>query len=806
MILKAFKIIFFLPTFFTFGQNNVEGVIIDKFTQLPIESVEIYNSSGQLLDRTNSMGAYSFQTENNQIELIYFSFNYRPHRELYSLTSKTEINLELTPFTEQLSSVELAVVKKQFFGTKRLADVQQMAIYAGKKNEVVVLNNIFANLATNNARQIYSQISGLNIYQNDDAGLQLNVGGRGLDPNRTSNFNTRQNGYDISADVLGYPESYYTPPSESLSEIQIIRGAASLQYGTQFGGLINFKMKNPNPNRLIEFKTRNTVGSNNLFTNFTSFSGSKDKISYYGFFNYKKGDGFRNNSEFESRNSYFKLIYNPTNKTELSGEITYLNYLAQQGGGLNDSMFESDPYQSNRSRNWFDINWLLYSLKLNHEFSESTKFSFNFFGLNATRDALGFRTNRVDQVDSFEERDLIKGEFNNYGLESRLIHNYSFLNMNTTSLLGIKYYKAHNRNQQGPGSSGIGPNFNFQIDDFFDYPAQSNYTYPNLNTAIFGEQLMYISDNLSVTPGFRFEYINTKSEGFSKRINLDQAGNVILNQTDYYDEKRERSFLLFGIGVSYKPINLIEFYANISQNYRSVTFADISIINPAYVINPDINDEKGYTADMGLRGNIKDLISYDFSLFYLNYDERIGFIQKLFPDGNVRSERGNIGNANIFGLESLIDFNLSKLFNYNNNFKYNLFFNTSIIDSEYSASQANGVKGNRVEFVPRINFKSGFKLSYKKITANLLYTYVSEQFTDATNAVMGNLSGVIGLIPAYDILDFGCSYDFKSFIFEAGLNNVTNNAYFTRRATGYPGPGIIPSPPRNFYMTLEYNF
>ena len=43
---------------------------------------------------------------------------------------------------------------------------------------------------------------GLNIFQNDDAGLQLNIGGRGLDPNRTSNFNTRQNGYDISAATL----------------------------------------------------------------------------------------------------------------------------------------------------------------------------------------------------------------------------------------------------------------------------------------------------------------------------------------------------------------------------------------------------------------------------------------------------------------------------------------------------------------------------------------------------------------------------------------------------------------------------
>ena len=73
-----------------------------------------------------------------------------------------------------------------------------------------------------------------------------------IDPNRTSNFNTRQNGYDISADVLGYPESYYTPASEALSEIQIVRGAASLQYGTQFGGLVNFKMKAPNPNRLLD--------------------------------------------------------------------------------------------------------------------------------------------------------------------------------------------------------------------------------------------------------------------------------------------------------------------------------------------------------------------------------------------------------------------------------------------------------------------------------------------------------------------------------------------------------------------------
>ena len=31
-------------------------------------------------------------------------------------------------------------------------------------------------LAINNARQVFKQVVGLNIYQNDDAGLQLNIG------------------------------------------------------------------------------------------------------------------------------------------------------------------------------------------------------------------------------------------------------------------------------------------------------------------------------------------------------------------------------------------------------------------------------------------------------------------------------------------------------------------------------------------------------------------------------------------------------------------------------------------------------
>jgi Fe(3+) dicitrate transport protein len=83
---------------------------------------------------------------------------------------------------------------------------------------------------------------------------------------------------------------------------------------------------------------------------------------------------------------------------------------------------------------------------------------------------------------------------------------------------------------------------------------------------------------------------------------------------------------------------------------------------------------------------------------------------------------------------------------------------------------------------------------------------MSEQFTDASNSVKSNLSGVIGIIPSYDVLDFAFSYKYENFKIESGINNLLDTSYFTRRATGYPGPGIIPSPPRNWYVTLEFKF
>ena len=711
-----------------------------------------------------------------------------------------------------LSEVVLIQEKEKVFALNRLKDIDETAIYAGKKTEVISIENLTANKATNNARQIYAQVAGLTINENSDGGLQLSIGGRGLNPNRTSNFNTRQNGYDISADVLGYPESYYATPTEALEEIQIVRGAASLQYGTQFGGLINFKIKSPST-KPFEIVTRNTVGSYNLFTNFTSLSGTNGKFSHYSFYNYKKGDGFRPNSEFDAKTFFTNLNYQFTENTSVHFDYTHFEYLAKQPGGLTDFMFEQDPTQSNRDRNWFKIDWNLFALRFKHHFQHDADFSLQLFGLDSYRYALGYRSNRVSNPDTpGTERDLIKGDFVNWGAEARYLKKYNLLGKKSAFLIGGKYYQAKNTGLQGPGSSGEDANFDLGTDEFPNYGNQSEYQFPNLNFAFFAENIFQLTDKFSVTPGIRYENIQTKADGYYREIREDLSGNVIYDETVEENVEKNRQFVLLGLGLSYKFNNGLELYGNISQNYRSVTFNDIRTANPSAAIDENITDESGYTSDIGIRGKIRDIFSLDASVYALYYNDKIGeYLIQVPNSAQLVRFRSNVGTGITYGFESIFNFNLGKIFfRSNENFIWKAFANVAITDSEYLESNQPNIKGNKVEFVPLYNTKYGTQIGYKNTLMSIQYMAVGKQFTNAENNPQDendNTYGIFGEIPAYDVLDVSLSQKIgKHFKFEAGINNVLNNWYFTRRATGYPGPGIIPSEPRVFYGTIEFRF
>jgi len=811
MKLKAFKILVLILISYTVtAQEKITGFVEDE-NQQKLANINIYNKTNNQSAISDESGNYTIEIINKiDNQLVFYNEDFIVLEVVFSNSTKN-YNVQLKKIN-LLNEIVLIAQKDKIFALNRLKDVEETAIYAGKKTEVVSVEKLTANKSTNNARQIFGQVVGLTINENSDGGLQLSIGGRGLNPNRTSNFNTRQNGYDISADVLGYPESYYATPTEALEEVQVIRGAASLQYGTQFGGLVNFKLKSPSK-KPIEIQTRNTLGSFGLFTNFTSLSGTKGKFSYYTFYNYKKGDGFRDNSKFESKNYFANLNYQFNDKTSIHFDYTYFTYLAQQAGGLTDKMFNEDIFQSNRKRNWFEVNWNLFALQLKHKVTENSNFSLQLFGLNAERNAVGYRDNRVSSNDvEGSGRDLILGDFVNWGAEARYLTTYKINDNKSAFLIGAKYYQSKNNGIQGPGSSGSDANFNLATDEFPTYGNQSDYEYPNLNLSVFGENMFKLSSKFSVTPGFRFEKIKTQAIGSYRKINTDLAGNIIFDEVENEDIVKDRSFVLLGLGLSYKAKNNTELYGNISQNYRSVTFNDIRTFTPSQSISQDITDEKGFTADLGFRGQIKKVISFDGSIFALSYSGKIGEYLGLEANNAATPVRirDNVGTAFNYGIETFMDWNISQtFFQSNENFKWTVFTNTAVTDSEYLKSDIPNIKGNKVEFVPNLNVKTGMNLGYKNFLSNIQFTHLSEQFTNANNSPTDeteNTYGIFGQIPSYFVFDFSASYKYKNWKLEAGINNFTNEKYFTRRATGYPGPGIIPSETRSFYTTLELNF
>ncbi|MBC7588848.1 MAG: TonB-dependent receptor plug domain-containing protein, partial [Chitinophagaceae bacterium] len=271
-------------------------------------------------------------------------------------------------------------------GVGHLPDVKNGIIYAGKKNEIILVDSLDANKAINNTRQILGRIPGLNIVETESSGFTANgIATRGLNPTQSIEMNTRQNGYNISADVYGYNEAYYIPPMEAVSRIEMVRGASSLQFGAQFGGLVNYVIKDAPTNKPFELTTAQTMGSFGMYNAFTSIGGTNKKISYYGFLQYRNMDGYRPNSQQWQLSGYGKIAYKPSEKLTIGVEYSLLRNQIKMPGGLTDSMFNVNPRGSTRTRNWLKSPWNIVAISADWIPSENTTISFKTSYLFSSR-------------------------------------------------------------------------------------------------------------------------------------------------------------------------------------------------------------------------------------------------------------------------------------------------------------------------------------------------------------------------------------------------------------------------------------
>ena len=710
--------------------------------------------------------------------------------------------VEPTPPTSRtLDEVKVIGVKSKN-GLGSLGEVGGAVIYAGKKTEVLVLDSLDANVALNNPRQILGRIPGMNFSETEGSGFPANgIGLRGLNPVQSVEMNVRQNGYNITADLYGYPETYYLPALEGVERVEIVRGAASLQFGPQFGGTVNYVMRQGAKDKPFELALRQTSGSFGLFNSFTSVGGQLGKLNYYAYGQYRRQEGWRPNSGVSQATAFAGLSYQATEKLKLGLEYSLLRNKIQMPGGLTDSLFNADPRQSTRTRNWLQSPWNVLSLTADYRLSDHTLLTLKTAG-NLSRRALVWRNEDggpavPDIIDratgQYVPREVQQENFRSLTNELRLRHDYRLFGLDNTLAVGVRYFAGYmHRQGSGPGSTASDFDLNLYGGNY-----RYDFQFRTQNLAPFAETVIRLTNRLSLTPGVRYEFINSKAQGYKV-----QDGGIVQTTND----SRNRTFLLFGAGAQFQATAGTTIYGNVSQAYRPIDYSSLQPFGVTSKIDPNLKDSNGYNADLGYRGAVGEWLNFDVGAFYLKYNRRIGTVSLVDArTGNDYSLRTNVADSEHKGLESYVEISPLKLLATASRHRLSAFNSLAYVDARYVSGE---FRGKRVEYAPRVIERVGLTYGYGPLSITGQYSYTSDSFGEANNfRTPDNDNPLQGLVPAYAVWDLSATYHAaKNLDLKAGMNNLTNARYFTRRTDEYPGPGIIPAIGRLFYATVAAKF
>ena len=695
-----------------------------------------------------------------------------------------------------LDSITLVAFHRQN-NLHQLPDVKGTFLFAGKKTEVILMTQLPADVANKTGRQIFAKIPGIFVYDMDGSGNQVNIAARGLDPHRGWEFNIRKDGIITNSDMFGYPASHYSMPLESIERIELVRGTGSLQYGAQFGGMLNYISKQGDTSRPLSFENVSSAGSYRLLSTYNAAGGKSGHFRYYAYFQKKSRDGYRKNEHTDSEAEGIILNYYPSAKLSFRAEWARSVYLYRIPGPMTDSMFLADPTQATRSRNYFSPDIHVPSITMNWYPSADTRIQFTASAVLGKRNSVQYDkpTNIRDTINaatlSYNNRQVDIDAFNSHTYEIRLLQQYRTGKQSSVIVTGIQYM--HNdlhRTQLGKGTTGS------DYDMTLVSPGWGRDIHlKSQNIAVFAENKLQISPRLSLNTGFRVE------SGRS-----DMSGTIVYYPDNAIPLRIDHRFPLLGMNLNYILDDRSELYAGWSQSYHPMLFKDLIPGSLFEKVDSNIRDARGYNAEAGFRGSWK-FLSWDVNGFLLRYNDRFGTLAETDNNGNFYTYRTNIGNSLTSGAEMLLHANWLL----QHHIVLSLFTSTAFVHARYTSGAVKSgnnnvqVKGNKVENAPAWISRNGITVRYAKFSISGLYSYTSESYADALNTRTPlKTTGAVGLVPAYGLLDCSLALRLsKSLEMRMMISNLTNEHYFTKRPSFYPGPGVWPADGRNMSLTCS---
>lgn len=629
-------------------------------------------------------------------------------------------------------------------------------------------------------QEALNNLPGINIVGENSFGLGVNIGVRGLDPRRTSRTLLMEDGMPLYLAPYGDPSAHYTTPMERLQRIEVVKGSGQVLYGPQtIGGMINFVTK-PVPTDGFAGSVTAKVGNNDYYGAHVNIGYGNERGGFMIDALQNKGDGIRDNHDFDQREITIKGQLNLTDRQTLIAKVGYYeedSHVSETGLGAVE--YAEDKYQAPTGKN-DKFEYERKSAQLQHifQFDEGLKLTTQAYYVDSYRTSfrqindpggLGGRS-VMDRctglgVATEANAELCGGRhrprsFTYYGFEPRLDFTHNLFGIESDAVIGFRYHEEDQKRRQyrdgNPLAQSLGwakANGSFREDIRIDVEAKSYYA----------QNTFYLGD-WSLTPGVRVEDVKVKT-----RV-LQADGNPANNRLT-----NNQTEVLPGFGVAWNGIENTTIFAGVHKGFapprpsRDLEDDQISKTKP----------EESTNWEIGVRSNYFKGVTFESTLFHTDFDEIV-----IEDSGRFF----NAGESKQSGLELAGRIDFGTIYNTAHNF-YVLGSYTNLFTAKFTKDVASeGIEsGNRMPYAPRDIASLSFGYQHPiGLDARIGIDYVGKQYADGANTRIEDMSGQEGMIPSYTLLNASVRYKpvgSNATFFLSGYN-LADKEYLASRVDG----------------------
>jgi len=771
--MKIFFTVLFVILFLGTNAQKVSGYVRDP-NRNPLQNVNVYipeTKSGTVTDRNGYFEISGLQIGNYSLE--FSSLGYKAEVKEIFISKNKDVKLEITLLSDVFMTDEVVI------GAEK--NLEENVLDIPVRTKTLSIQEINSTPAVS-ADKLLEGISGVNVSSESGIFSSVEITMRGLGGNSKGGTLVVVDGSPVNKSDAG-SVNWSMIDKDNISSIEVIKGPGSAVFGSNaMGGIINITTRRPTEN--FSANLSSSYGTYNTFDSKLRLSGlsKNSKLYWKGFMSYRNSDGYINTPDeiILENDSIVVPVYlneflvngfagyniNDKNAVELS--VSYFD--DTKGRGV--KIYEFAGANTNRStvHSYAKYRCQIGSVKL---FANVYMLFEDYFRLNEYYSDGDYALYEI-KSGRLENGAKFMAQYNiSENIEFTAGAEYKSGSVNGADIYYTSTDIIRNRGKMdiysGFAQAKIkiaGTGFTFVPGVRYDFAIFSDASFTIENPSY---SIEYLSD---------FQFTNTGSvnwSSFSPKLTMEYALS-----------KENKLFFSAAKGFRAPVLDDLCRSDQVKTGFR--------------VANPEISPEYLYSFEAGADFTLFDGFYAGMSVYY-NIGKDFMYLLSTGDSVNMGYtiapiyQTDNIGEVNIYGIETDLSYHFNRKFNVFANHTWNQSVISKFVVNPDGAGT--DLSGKFLTDVPDHKISGGIAIMTKIVNVSSTANYIGKRWIKDDNSIE-SIYFMSDKYPSYTTIGLKIWKPYKGFDFGLTVDNLLDKIYTNSK--GYKCPG------RMIIFEVKYNF